>query len=222
VRISPYRDHVTTDARVVAALCDVDPTGQPRLTSVLKNLDPVAWWSRYLDTVAAPLLWLYATWGIVLEAHQQNSIVHLDETGWPVAARYRDNQGWYFKSTQASRLQSVLPGTGVESDTIVDDDVVDERFGYYLGINHLFGVVAALGATGLVPESALLSALRSFLHSQPDEVQGTVMVQRLLTSPTLRCKSNLLTRIAGMDELVGPVASQSVYVDVANPLVKQP
>ena len=40
----------------------------------------------------------------------------------------------------------------------------------------------------------------------------------LLGSPRLRVKANLRTRLDDMDELVGPLASQSVYVEVANPL----
>jgi siderophore synthetase component len=33
----------------------------------------------------------------------------------------------------------------------------------------------------------------------------------------LRCKANLLTRAAGLDELVGELATQSVYVEIPNP-----
>jgi siderophore synthetase component len=40
----------------------------------------------------------------------------------------------------------------------------------------------------------------------------------LLDGDTLRCKANLLTRVGGLDELVEPLATQSVYVDVPNPL----
>jgi siderophore synthetase component len=39
-----------------------------------------------------------------------------------------------------------------------------------------------------------------------------------LEEPLLRCKANLLTRLRGMDELAGPVDTQSVYVTVANPV----
>ena len=42
----------------------------------------------------------------------------------------------------------------------------------------------------------------------------------LREAPTLRCKANLLTRVRGMDELVGPLEAQSVYVGIANPLVE--
>ena len=54
------------------------------------------WFDRYLEAVAAPILWLYATHGIALEAHQQNTLVALNPGGWPVGGRYRDNQGYYF------------------------------------------------------------------------------------------------------------------------------
>jgi siderophore synthetase component len=219
IRHNPYTAPERVDARVVASLCDVDSTGLPKIQDVVDGSDAADWWAQYLEVVAAPLLWLNATWGIALEAHQQNTIVHLDEGGWPVAARYRDNQGWYFKAGFADRLQAVLPGAGVESDTIVDDEVVDERFGYYLGVNHLFGVLASLGA-GKTGERQLLEVLRSFLEDQPEVVRRSAMVQQLLDSPTLRCKSNLLTRVAGLDELVGPVSTQSVYVSIPNPLVK--
>jgi siderophore synthetase component len=40
----------------------------------------------------------------------------------------------------------------------------------------------------------------------------------MLDAPTLRCKANLLTRVAGLDELVGPLETQSVYVPIPNPL----
>lgn len=46
----------------------------------------------------------------------------------------------------------------------------------------------------------------------------TPVAASLADSPTLRCKANLLTRVHGLDELVGPVETQSVYVDIPNPL----
>jgi siderophore synthetase component len=40
----------------------------------------------------------------------------------------------------------------------------------------------------------------------------------LLEADHLRVKANLLTGVDGRDELEGPVQTQSVYVDVPNPL----
>lgn len=176
------------------------------------------WFLRYLDAVVLPVLWLDGRAGVALEAHQQNSLVLLDRDGWPIGGRYRDNQGYYFRRSRAGALEARLPGIGALSDTFVDDAVADERFAYYLGINHLLGLIGAFGSQRLADERLLLAALRRFLAAGRTAATGSTLAARLLDSPTLRCKANLLTRLHGMDELVGPVETQSVYVTVPNPL----
>ncbi|WP_431982851.1 IucA/IucC family protein [Streptomyces qinglanensis] len=178
------------------------------------------WFLRYLDTVVRPVLWLDAHGGIALEAHQQNTLVLLDAHGWPTGGRYRDNQGYYFRTSHRDALTRQLPGLqlGVESDTFVADDVTDERFAYYLGINNILGLVGAFGAQQLADETVLLAALRRFLQDAARQDPASPLPALLLDSPTLRCKANLLTRLHGMDELVGPVDTQSVYVTLDNPL----
>ncbi|WP_338493172.1 IucA/IucC family protein [Streptomyces sp. SJL17-4] len=174
------------------------------------------WFLRYLDQVVRPVLWLDGHAGIALEAHQQNTLVLLDPDGWPVGGRYRDNQGYYFRESHRSELESRLPGIGAESDTFVSDQVTDERFAYYLGINNVLGLIGAFGAQHLADERVLLAAFRSFLTSATS--LGSPLPHRLLEAATLRSKANLLTRLHGLDELVGPVDTQSVYVTVTNPL----
>jgi siderophore synthetase component len=180
----------------------------------------VEWFLRYLEAVVLPLLWLDAEAGIALEAHQQNTLLLLDRDGWPAGGRYRDNQGYYFRASRHAELDALLPGIGAHSDTFVADAVADERFAYYLGINNVFGLIGAFGAQRLADERLLLAAFRGFLTAVatgPDRLR-TSLPSRLLDSPVLRCKANLLTRLHGLDELVGPVDTQSVYVTLANPL----
>ncbi|MEU1228536.1 IucA/IucC family protein [Streptomyces sp. NPDC005828] len=174
------------------------------------------WFLRYLDQVVRPVLWLDGHAGIALEAHQQNTLVLLDPDGWPVGGRYRDNQGYYFRESHRGELESRLPGIGADSDTFVSDQVTDERFAYYLGINNVLGLIGAFGAQHLADERVLLAAFRSFLTSATG--LGSPLPHRLLEAATLRSKANLLTRLHGLDELVGPVDTQSVYVTVTNPL----
>jgi siderophore synthetase component len=178
------------------------------------------WFRRYLDAVVAPVLWLDAHAGIALEAHQQNTLVLLDAEGSPVGGRYRDNQGYYFRTSRREEIHGRLPGAGEASDSFVDDDVTDERFAYYLGINNVLGLIGAFGAQGLAEERALLDVLRLFLAKAAEPAGGPVspLPAKLLRSPTLGCKANLLTRLHGMDELVGPVDTQSVYMALSNPL----
>ncbi|MGW2817558.1 IucA/IucC family protein [Streptomyces sp. NPDC001415] len=185
-------------------------TGRP-ITAVCAE-----WFLRYLDQVVRPLLWLDGTAGIALEAHQQNTLVLLDPDGWPVGGRYRDNQGYYFRESHRAALERRLPGIGVASDTFVPDAVTDERFAYYLGINNILGLIGAFGAQHLADERVLLAALRQFLTKATD--LGSPLPAQLLDCATLRCKANLLTRLHGLDELVGPVDTQSVYVTITNPL----
>ncbi|MFJ3624267.1 IucA/IucC family protein [Streptomyces iakyrus] len=178
------------------------------------------WFLRYLAHVVRPVLWLDGEAGVALEAHQQNTLLVLDADGWPTGGRYRDNQGYYFRESRRGELDTRLPGIGERSDTFVDDEVTDERLGYYLVVNNVFGLIGAFGSQGLADERLLLAAFRRFLAnaaSGPARLRSSLPA-RLLDSPVLRCKANLLTRLHGLDELVGPVDGQSVYVSIANPL----
>ncbi|MEV4788515.1 IucA/IucC family protein [Streptomyces tuirus] len=178
------------------------------------------WFLRYLAHVVRPVLWLDGEAGIALEAHQQNTLLLLDPDGWPMGGRYRDNQGYYFRESRRAELDARLSGIGERSDTFVRDEVADERLAYYLAVNNVFGLIGAFGAQGLADERLLLAAFRRFLGdvaSGPAPLR-TALPARLLDSPVLRCKANLLTRLHGLDELVGPVDTQSVYVTIANPL----
>ncbi|MCF2129050.1 hypothetical protein L1I79_21785 [Strepomyces sp. STD 3.1] len=191
-----------------------------RRTGRTRGAVAAEWFLRYLHHVVRPVLWLDAHAGIALEAHQQNTLLLLDTDGWPAGGRYRDNQGFYFRESHRAVLDARLPGIGERSDTFVADAVTDERFAYYLAVNNVFGLIGAFGSQGLADEALLLAAFRRFLSgAAPGSAPpGGSLPAHLLDSPVLRCKANLLTRLRGLDELVGPVDTQSVYVTIANPL----
>ncbi|MFD9868436.1 IucA/IucC family protein [Streptomyces niveus] len=229
LRHNPFR--ADNDAVCVAGLVTPRPwPGRPRTHSRLADIvaglvartgrptGAVAaeWFLRYLDHVVRPVLWLDATAGVALEAHQQNTLVILDPDGWPVGGRYRDNQGYYFRESHREALDRRLPGIGRVSETFVPDDVTDERFAYYLGINNVLGLIGAFGSQRLADERVLIAAFRQFLARAA--TLGSPLPGQLLEATTLRCKANLLTRLHGLDELVGPVDTQSVYVTITNPL----
>ncbi|MCP3758979.1 IucA/IucC family siderophore biosynthesis protein [Streptomyces sp. TBY4] len=206
----PWPGRTTMSSRLAETVSHLAAT-TGRTTSAVA----AEWFLRYLEHVVLPVLAFDALAGIALEAHQQNTLVLLDPAGWPVGGRYRDNQGYYFRASRRAELERRLPGIGATSDTFVSDAVTDERFAYYLGINNVLGLIGAFGSQRLADERVLLAAFRRFLGKARD--LGP-LPERLLHSPTLRCKANLLTRLGGLDELVGPVDTQSVYVTIANPL----
>ncbi|MEU7058771.1 IucA/IucC family protein [Streptomyces sp. NPDC046197] len=236
IRHNPFRpsDDVSCIAGLVAPrpchLPDGSPVLRSRLAEVVTRLASrtgrpqgavaAEWFLRYLEQVVRPLLWLDGEAGIALEAHQQNTLLLLDADGWPAGGRYRDNQGYYFRESRHAELDARLPGIGEHSDTFVPDHVTDERFAYYLAVNNVFGLIGALGSQRLADEELLLAAFRRFLGgcaSGPARLRSALPA-RLLDGPVLRCKANLLTRLHGLDELVGPVDTQSVYVTITNPL----
>ncbi|MDK3256673.1 IucA/IucC family protein [Blastococcus capsensis] len=176
------------------------------------------WYRRWLDAVATPLLWLHGRYGIGLEAHLQNVLVGLDDDGLPDRGWYRDNQGWYAAASRVPRLEALLPGIGQHSGLVFDDELVTDRVVYYLGVNNLLGCAAALAGAGLADELDLLGVLADVLHRQLAGPDPSPAAALLLEADRLPVKANLLTGIDGRDELEGPVAAQSVYVQIPNPL----
>lgn len=234
VRANPFRAGATAQAVCVAGLVAPRPDlpdGRSWLARIVHGLAestgrPVEkaaeeWFVRYAERVVAPVLWLYATYGLGLEAHQQNTLVVLDADGRPVGGRYRDNQGYYFSPARSHALYGWMPGVGRDLGTYVADEVIDERLVYYVGVNNLLGVAGALGSQGLAEETRLLRHADAFLAGMAAAHGDRLRLAALLRDePVLRCKANLLTRVRGMDELTGPLEAQSVYVDIPNPIAE--
>ncbi|MCP3097911.1 siderophore synthetase [Myxococcus sp. K15C18031901] len=180
------------------------------------------WVADYTDLVLVPMLHLYASTGIGLEAHQQNTLLQLDAEGRVVGSAFRDNQGYYLA---ASHLPRLLARMGGDASTlaVVEDAIVDERLSYYLLRNQALAVVGCLGAEGLGDERELLAVMAERLrHALPILAaagpRGDRLARRWLEAETLPCKSNLLTRLHGIDEVLAPLDAQSVYLDAPNPL----
>lgn len=180
------------------------------------------WVADYTDRVLVPMLHLYAASGIGLEAHQQNTLLRLDAEGRVTGATFRDNQGYYLAASHLPRLLTCL---AADSSTlaVVDDAIVDRRLSYYLLHNQAFAVIGCLAVDGLGDERELLAVLADRLRralpalaaAGPD---GDRLARLWLAAERLPCKANLLTRLHGIDEVLAPLDSQSVYLDLPNPL----
>lgn len=229
LRENPFPASSEADATCLIALCqDAISDEGSRLSQIIQQLAKregrstaevsLDWFRRYLKISLAPILWLYFTHGIGIEAHQQNSVLQLQD-GYPHHFFYRDNQGYYYRQSFHAHLNQILPEIGEKSHTFCDDLVIDERLGYYLFMNNLCGLINAFGVAELIDERLLLNELRDELIKCSMLPQGcSTLLQMLLNQKRLRCKANLLTRFHNLDELVGPVSTQSVYVEIENPL----
>lgn len=233
LRANPFRGELAERSTPLVALCQDAITGQSRLgrlvTTIAEREDrdtaavSEAWFRQYLEIAIRPVLWLYLVQGVGVEAHQQNSVLTLDEDGYPCEFRYRDNQGFYFPESQYPDVDAYLPGVGERADTVCEDAIADERLRYYVVLNNALDIVNAFGSAELVDERRLLTLLREELERAREHYDrpSSDFLAPLLESPTVPCKANLLTRFRGLDELENDLENQSVYTDVKNPLVTE-
>ena len=233
LRANPFRDDAAGNATPLVALCQDAIAGRSRLGRIVGAIADregrpteaasADWFRRYLRISVRPVLWLYLVRGVGVEAHQQNSVLTLDDEGYPAEFRYRDNRGFYLPESLHPEVESYLPGVGERADTVCPDAVADERLRYYVILNNALDVVNALGSAGLVGERRLLKLLRDELERARERYDrpSSTLLDRLLESPTVPCKANLLTRFRGLDELENDLENQSVYTDVRNPLVTE-
>lgn len=232
IRENPFYEN-DKQASLIAGLCQDNAYGAPsRLGAIIRKLsadedrstEEVSkdWFKTYLSMTLKPMLWLFEEYGIVLEAHQQNSIIQLQD-GYPATFYYRDNQGYYYCESKVDRLLKILPELSEKSFTICSDEVAEERLQYYFFFNHLLGLINNFGTEGLVSEKTLLQLVQEQLEtsSRESEDEGlNRVVTRLLHARELSCKANLLTRFHDMDELVGSLETQSVYTTIDNPFAQ--
>lgn len=230
IRENPFYED-DRSACLVAGLCQDHAFGkESRLSSVIRGLAlkegrtteevSIDWFDKYLSISLEPVLWLFETYGLAIEAHQQNAVIRL-KNGYPETFYYRDNQGYYYSESKAGILSKLIEDLSERSETICTDGVAVERLRYYFFFNHLFGLVNGFGCEGLILEETLLSMIRERLEKAEHIYGITELTDSLLRFSELPCKANLLTRFYDMDELTGSLETQSRYTSVGNPLLKE-
>ncbi|MGH9212042.1 MAG: IucA/IucC family protein [Acidimicrobiales bacterium] len=233
LRESPWPGGSTADVTAVATLCQDHPFsgGPSRLAGIVARqaardgCSPAdagrAWFARFCDVAVGSLVRLYLDLGLCFEPHQQNTLLELDTAGWPERCYYRDSQGYFHREAAHADVAAVIPGLGEATESIFPEALADERLVYYPFLNLTLGVVNALGAAGCGDEEVLLGDLRRCLEAE--RATGgrypATLLDRLLDDERWPCKANLRTRFHDLDELVGDIETQSVYVTVPNPLV---
>lgn len=225
------RDNPFTESMQVTNLASLSQDHPTRLTNRLATLfqsihqrtnEPLdkiaaAWFDTYLQVGFIPLMHLYYTHGIGFEVHQQNSLIELKD-GYPAKFWARDNQGFGYIAEYAMPLIDAYPELISESECVIPEDFADSRVAYYLVGNTIFGLITAIARTELVSESTLLATFRDCLVTLEKQYPHRSLFDLLLRSPTLPFKGNLLTRLHALDELTAPVETQSIYVDIPNPI----
>lgn len=178
------------------------------------------WFEAYLDCALDPVLRLYDTHGVALEAHQQNGLLDLRD-GMPARFLYRDNQGFYLSAAYRDRLRRLIPEADNIRSLYYEEAEINRRFSYYVIVNQIFSVIARLGKDRLAEEEDLLRVLRTRLERLALSLTGAGrrFTEGVLDSPTIGAKLNLTTRLLDIDEL--QTASEAdLYAQWPNPLCR--
>ncbi|WP_087041530.1 IucA/IucC family siderophore biosynthesis protein [Psychrobacter sp. JB385] len=225
------RDNPFTQSMQVTNLASLSQDHPTRLTNRFatlfqsihertgKQLDEIAteWFDTYLKVGFIPLIDLYYKHGLAFEVHQQNSLIEL-KNGYPAKFWARDNQSFGYIAEYAKPLIDAYPELISEAECVIPEDFADSRIAYYLVGNTIFGLITAIARTQLVSETTLLATFRYCLETLDSQYPHRSLIDLLLRSPTLPFKGNLLTRLHALDELTAPVETQSIYVDIPNPI----
>lgn len=228
-RQNPFRGPAAENTEVMASLCQDHPLGgKSRLAETVMRIArregcnsaeaAESWFGRFLEVVLRPFLQIHADYGLLFGAHQQNTILVLEDD-YPVMVYYRDCQGTGHSSSAHDTLKQFLPEIGGEAQNTVDDELGHRLFGYYLIVNNLFNVVASLAQAGLFTEARLFSRLRRFLLGLREEgLRDPSFVTKLLTEPVIWSKGNFLTCLRNINESHEGEDQLAVYVPMANPI----
>ena len=226
LRDNPFDEDVQVSC--MASLCQDHPIKlENRLQQIIsalatqENRPPAEiaadWFARFLQVAVEPMLGIYMRFGMAFEAHQQNTLLELNQL-WPAKFWLRDNQGFYYIEEYAQQIIELFPVLATDAQSVGPKSFVDERVIYYLFGNTIFGLINALGATGFIDEITLLQRLQHTLQALLVQYPESTLLHWLLTADTLPYKGNLLTRLHELDELLAPLEFQSVYVTINNPL----
>lgn len=226
LRENPFPQNA--DVSCIASLCQDHPLqAKNRFSEIFADLSQqsgqsqseiaLEWFTRFLEITILPLMELYHEFGMAFEAHQQNTLIELEQ-GMPKNVWFRDNQGFYYIEELAGEILARFPTLATEGQAVCPIALVDERFRYYFIGNTLFGLINAIGMTGVVKEQQLLEMLQAALMQAYQKYPQSNLLKTVLHQDTFPYKGNLMTRLYELDELQAHISQQSIYINLKNPL----
>lgn len=199
-RHNPFNDDHAQNRFMLATLIQDEPFGETNL--LLKLIQNACvnrlslhqrlkkWFHDYLEIVVKPLILAHTNYGIIMEGHQQNMVIALEE-GFPVAAYFRDCQDHAYSQLGGQLFSDLVPGIIQNPTGVVSKDIGCNFFIYQIILNSTFNVITTLTQSQAIQERELLSDLHTFLHTlRMQTTHDPDCLDRLLSNETLLHKCN--------------------------------
>lgn len=229
LRDNPFK--AGSSAYVMATFCQDGVDGAPSMASRLlhslaereqRPLQAVCldWFERFLEVALKPFLIAQADYGILVSAHQQNTVLAL-EGGYPAGMWFRDCQGTTFRAETISALAPYVPGIAAASELSFDEPMTNRLFGYYLIVNNLLNLIATLDMDGVIDAATLCQRTRTFLQVlRAEPLKYPHFIDFLLDAPELMSKGNFMICFGNLNETTQPEGSFRSYVPLPNPFAE--
>ncbi|MFB2587663.1 MULTISPECIES: IucA/IucC family protein [unclassified Acinetobacter] len=228
VRHYPFQN--SDNVSNLATLCQDHPyDGCNRFSYLFQNiaqqsqatLNQIAttWFKDFLDISLSPMIDIYHRYGMVFEAHQQNSVLQF-KNHRPYKFWVRDNQSFGYVIDYAQTLIEQYPELHEQAHCVVPTDFANSRFIYYFIGNTVFSLISAIAKTQYATEDELIEILAKEMNHCLQKYPQSELLNSLASDDVLCYKGNLLTRLYQLDELIAPVETQSIYVEIHNPIKK--
>jgi N2-citryl-N6-acetyl-N6-hydroxylysine synthase len=229
LRMNPFRGAAAKGVIALVSLCQAHPLGgRSRLAwhvgriaqrrALAREAAAAIWFDRFLEVALAPFLQLEAAHGLLLSAHGQNLLLRLEDD-LPVAVYYRDCQGAGYDVGRADHLRHWLPALGEDASNGVERALGHKLLAYYLVVNAVFHVIAALARAATGDERPLLLQLRRFLLARRAAMpERADFADHLLRAPRLAFKGNFLTCLRDINESHAGTEQLAVYCAMPNPI----
>nr|BBJ32539.1 IucA-IucC siderophore biosynthesis proteine and acetyl transferase [Alteromonas sp. K] len=174
-----------------------------------------SWVAQFMDTVIHPLCVARSDYGIVLLAHQQNVLLHI-ENNQPVGVIIRDCQGMGLTDTALVRFKEVFDKE--QAEYFMTAQALNPYQNYYVVGNTLLNTLAAIAADMQIEEAELWQVCQSKLDkwrlARPQDIS---FYDYMLNSPQISWKRNFYCFAGNLNENTLPDPAQ-IYCQIDNPL----
>lgn len=228
-RFNPFKDQV--QAITLATLTQDHPLGEANL--VQRYIQKFAeawkisiheasqiWFKEYLSVCLKPLLIAQANYGILLGSHQQNMVVEI-ENNLPIKSYFRDCNGTGYSTLGHNLFSHEVQSLDVSNGNILDHEIANYLFGYYVMINSTFNVISSIAHAGEITEEEMLHELKLFLtRLKSEKLKDESFLQYVLERKTLMHKGNFLCCFKNINENTAgnPL---SIYTEIPNPIFER-
>ena len=119
----------------------------------------------------------------------------------PTASYFRDCQGTGYSKTGFEIFSKSVELMTLENGNVLDDEMGNTLFSYYLIINSTFNVINTIAKDTGLSEEHLMKVLKTNLNNwQAEDIKDNACFKYLLESPKLFQKGNFLCSFINMNE----------------------